>query len=159
MRFNKRIILSFALLLVVSTGVAGMLGIGKTCVFSSVKARLLVDGKPVANKKVIRKWNWNNPESDESMTDDNGYVSFPSVFESSVSRLLPIEISISQSLSVEVNGEVKDFWISSKREAEENSEYGGSNIDITCELTGEETLIKDYGISKILTVCQLNKES
>lgn len=135
-----------------------MLGIGKTCVFSAVKARLLLNGKPVANTKVRREWNWNKPRSDESMTDEQGYVTFPAVFESSVSRLLPIEIVISQLLSVEINGKKHDFWISSKRNPEENSEYGGNKIDLTCELTDEEKLIEDYGISKILTVCKHNKD-
>lgn len=134
-----------------------MLGLGKTCVFSSVKARLLLNGKPVAHAKVRREWNWNKPNSDESTTDEQGYVTFPAVFESSISRMLPVEIVISQQLSVQINGKDKDFWISSKREPEENAEYGGSSIDITCELTNDEQLIEEYGISKILTVCHLNK--
>lgn len=133
-----------------------MFGIGKTCVFSSVKARLLINGKPVANAKVRREWEWNKPGSDESMTDENGVVMFKAVYESSVTRLLPLETVISQILSVWINGEKKDFWISSKREPEENSEYGGKNIDITCELSNKEKLIEEYGISKILTLCTLN---
>lgn len=157
MKLRKQLTFGLLILVFFATGVPTMLGIGKTCVFSSVKAQLLMNGKPLSNVKVTRKWDWNSEKSDESTTDENGFVTFPAVFESSASRLLPVEIVIAQSLSVQVDGEQKDFWISSKREPEENSEYGGKNIDITCELTDDEQLIKDYGISKILTMCKLNK--
>jgi len=135
-----------------------LFGVGKTCVFSSVSVQLLQNGKPVTNAKVIRNWDWNQPESDESVTNDDGYVTFPAVFESSISRLLPIEIVITQRLSVEINGEEKIIWTNAKRKADENSEYGGAKFDVSCELTDEEVLIKDYG-SLMLTVCKLNKES
>jgi len=131
-----------------------MLGIGKTCVFSSVKARILLNGKPLTNYKVTLKWDWNKEKSDESTTDENGVVTFPAVFESSISRLLPIEVVIAQSLSVVVDGEQNDFWISSKRAPEENAEYSGKNIDITCELTDEKVLVRNFG-SKILTACKI----
>ena len=133
-----------------------MLGVGKTCVFSSVKARLLLDGKPVANAKVRREWDWNKPKSDESYTDKNGDVTFPAVFESSVSRLLPIELVIAQVLFVQIDGEEKRFWVNSKREPEENAEYGGANFDVICELNNEAILIEDYG-SLMLTVCKLRE--
>ena len=134
-----------------------MLGVGKACVFSCVKARLLLNGKPVAHAKVRREWNWNKPNSDESTTDEQGYVTFPAVFESSISRLLPIEIAISQRLLVEVNGAFKEFWLNDKREPGENEEYYGAAFDVVCELTDEEKLIKaPIGLGK-LTACKLNK--
>ena len=134
-----------------------MLGIGKTCVFSSVKAHLLLNGKPVAHAKVRREWNWNKPNSDESTTDAQGYVTFPAVFESSISRLLPIEIAISQRLLVKVNGAFKEFWLNDKREPGENEEYRGAPFDVVCELTDAEKLINaPIGLGK-LTACKLNK--
>lgn len=134
-----------------------MLGICKTCVFSSVKARLLLNRKPVSNAKVRREWNWNKPSFDESTTDAQGYVTFPAVFESSVSRLLPVEIAISQRLLVELDGEFKEFWLNDKREPGENEEYNGVPFDVVCELTDEEKLIKaPVGLGK-LTACKLNK--
>ncbi len=131
-------------------------GVGKTCVFSPVEARLLLNGKPLANAKVTRQWEWNKRQSDTAMTDAQGHVSFPAVFESSVSRLLPVELVIGQQLSVTVDGEEKVFWSNSKREPEENAEYGGSPFRVSCELTGEDVLIEDYG-SLMVTMCQLEK--
>lgn len=128
----------------------------KTCVFSEVKARLVLDGKPVANAKVIRQWEWNKRKSDEAMTDASGYVSFPAVYESSAARLLPTELVVGQQLSVLIAGEEKIFWSNSKRKPEENSEYGGNQFRISCELSEEEVVIKDYG-SLMLTMCKLEE--
>jgi len=128
----------------------------KTCVFSEVKARLMLNGKPVAVAKVVRQWNWNKKKTDESVTDKNGFVHFPAVFESSVVRLLPAELVIGQQLSVNIDGEEKVFWTNGKREPEENSEYGGSEFSVVCELNNEEVLIEDYG-SLMVTMCKLEK--
>ncbi len=155
MRFA--IIITLALIFLPEVKSMSLFGVGKTCVFSSVKVRLLQDGKPVANAKVTREWNWNSAKRDESTTDADGYVTFPAVFESSVSRLLPIEIVITQHLSVNVNGEELIFWTNAKRKPEENSEYGGAKFDAVCELNDEEILVEEYG-SLMLTKCKLNKE-
>ena len=125
------------------------------CVFSAVKARLLLNGKPVSNAKVKRRWSWNKRKFDESVTNDDGYVFFPAVFESSVSRLLPIELVIGQGLLVEIEGEERVFWSNTKREPEENAEYGGTEFDVICELNNEDILIEDYG-TLMATMCKLN---
>ena len=130
--------------------------VGKTCVFSSVSVQLLQNGKPVSNAKVLRHWDWNKPKADESVANDDGYVTFPAVFEYSVARLLPIEIVITQRLSVEINGVEKIIWTNSKRKPEENSEYGGAQFDVSCELDDEEVLVEEYG-SLMLTICALQK--
>ena len=130
--------------------------LGKICVFSEVKLHLQNDGKSVANAKVVRQWQWNKLNSDEGMTDENGDVSFPSVYESSISRLLPVELVIGQQLSVFVKGKEIIFWTNSKREPEENAEYGGAVFDANCELSSEEVLIEEYG-SLMVTMCRLNK--
>src|SRR5690606_21292952 len=126
----------------------------KTCVFSEVKARLTLSGEPLKGVKVTRQWEWHKRQSDEAITDAEGYVTFPVVYESSVTRLLPAEIVIGQQLSVILNGEEKIFWSNAKREPEQNSEYGGSSFNVMCELTEEEVVIRDFG-SLMLTMCKL----
>ncbi len=148
------IILTLALIFFIEAEAMSILGIGKTCVFSAVKVHLLHNGEPVSNTKVQRRWDWNTPSSDESVTDDDGYVLFPAVFESSVSRLLPIELVITQRLSVKIDGEEKILWTNAKREPKENVEYAGAKFDVVCELNNEEILIEDYG-SLMLTICKL----
>lgn len=129
---------------------------GKTCVFSEVNARLMLEGKPVANTKVVRQWEWHKRHSDEAVTDENGYVHFPAVYERSVTRLLPAELVVGQQLSVLIDGKENIFWSNAKRRPEENSEYGGNNFNVTCELTDEEVVIKEYG-ALMLTMCKLEK--
>jgi len=130
------------------------LGMGKVCVFSELTVHLTLDGLPLANKKVTRQWEWDNLNSDEMMTNNDGLVSFPAVFESSVSRLLPMELVVGQQLSVELDGNDKVFWTNSKREPKENAEYGGVVFLADCELNDEEVLIEDYG-SLMVTQCKL----
>ncbi len=131
-----------------------LFNIGKTCVFSEVRLQVLSNGEPVANALVTRQWDWNDRKKDENKTDENGIVTFPAIYESSVSRLLPTELVIGQQLSVSVNTEEKVIWTNSKREPEENSEFGGKTFDVVCELTDEEVLIEDYG-SLMVTMCKL----
>lgn len=147
------------IILIISLGLVTVYWLGRTCVFSNVKARLLMNGKPVSYAKVRREWDWNKEKSDVSITDENGVVTFPAVYESSVARLLPLEVVISQRLLVEIDGEYKEFWLNSKREPGKNREYGGAAFDVVCELTNEEKLIKSaVGVGK-LTVCALNTTS
>mgnify|MGYP006983099957 CR=1 FL=1 len=128
----------------------------KTCVFSEVRARLVLNGEPLKGVKVTRQWNWNKKKTDESVSDEHGYVHFPAIFESSVARLLPTELVIGQQLSVEIDGQSKVFWANGKREPEENAEYGGARFNVVCELSDEEILIEDYG-SLMVTMCKLER--
>jgi hypothetical protein len=153
---HRLVIFIFVLFIFQEASAMSFFNPGKTCVFSAVKARLMLNGKPVANAKVVREWNWNKPKSDASTTDENGYVSFPAIFENSVARLLPTELVVGQQLSVEISGQEKVFWTNGKREPAENSEYGGAPFSIVCELTDEEILIEDYG-SLMVTMCKLEK--
>lgn len=145
-------------LFISSQGVMAMsiLSPTKTCVFSEVRAQLMMNGEPVANARVIRQWHWSKRKSDKSMTDSNGVVTFPAVYESSISTLLPTELVIGQQLSVEVVGEEKVFWTNSKRKPKENAEYGERPFDVVCELSDEEVLIEDYG-TLMVTMCNLEQ--
>lgn len=150
--------LVFLTILMLHQGTLGMPIINhlRTCVFSEVTARLVLNGEPLKNIKVTRQWEWHKRRSDEAVTDAEGYVTFPAVYESSITRLLPAEIVIGQRLSVEVNNEVIVFWQSSKRKAAEKSEYGGLPFNMICELSDETILIENYG-SLIATMCKLEK--
>ena len=151
------IVLVFTMIFFQKVEAMSFFSVGKTCVFSEVKVRLLLNGKPVSNVEVTRQWEWNKLNSDNKTTDAQGYVSFPAVFESSVSRLLPVELVVGQQLSIQLEGKEKVFWTNSKREPEENAEYGGKKFNAVCELASEEILIEDYG-SLMVTMCQLENE-
>lgn len=129
---------------------------GKTCVFSNVKATLTMNGEPLRNAKVIRRWEWTDEKEDSTTTDENGHFEFPAVFERSVTRLLPIELVIAQGLYVVVDGKEQHFWSNSKTEPEENAEFDGKPISMACELTHEMKIYRDFG-SLMRTLCTWDK--
>jgi hypothetical protein len=126
----------------------------KTCVFSAVKAKLTRNGVPLKGVTVIRRWKWHEPREDAAKTDDKGQFTFPAVFESSVTRLLPMEVVIGQSMYVKVNGEEEMFWVNSKRDGKENGEYGGRVMSLVCEMTNEMKIYNDGGVM-MSTLCSL----
>lgn len=128
----------------------------KTCVFSAVRARLVVAGEPVKGATVIRRWNWQKPREDKVITDEEGYFRFPAVFEYSILRLLPAEIVIGQGLYVVLEEGETMFWSNARRDSEENTEYQGHPIDMLCDLVEEEVLIEESG-AKMVTLCKLNQ--
>jgi len=125
----------------------------KTCVFSAIKARITFNGEPVKQAKVIRKWEWKELREENTQTDDHGYFEFPAAFESSITRLLPVELVIAQGLYVVVDGEEKKFWSNSKREPDENAEFNGKPIALICDLTDEMQIYRDFG-SRMNTLCR-----
>lgn len=128
----------------------------RTCVFSPVKAQLLLNGEPVVGATIIRRWDWQKLREESTVTDDNGYFHFPIVYEYSILRLLPAEIVIGQGLYAVVDGEEVSFWTNARRNPEENAEYQGHAIDIICDLKDEEILIKEFG-ARMVTLCKLNQ--
>jgi len=126
----------------------------KTCVFSSVKARLTLNGQPLKRATVIRRWEWQQAREDRTTTDDEGWFSFAPVFESSATRLLPIEFVVGQSLDVVVDGHEKSIWSFAKRKPEENAELKGKPIVMRCELTQEAKARRENG-AILSTMCVL----
>jgi hypothetical protein len=151
-----RFIPPFCLILGVAATALGCSNPLKTCVFSSVKAQLTIEGEPVKGATVIRRWDWQKQREDRTVTDESGYFEFPARFEYSVLRLLPAEIVIGQGLYVLLEGEEKAFWTNARRDPEENAEYQGHPIDIVCDLRDEEVLIKEFG-ARMVTLCILNQ--
>lgn len=145
-------ILIFLIIITQGALAMGIFDAGKTCVFSEVKARLTLNGEPISNVKVIRRWEWNKLQEETTTTDESGYFELPPVFESSMSRMLPIELVIAQGLYVVIDGEEKKFWSNSKREPEENAEFQGSPINLSCELSSEMKIYRDFG-SRMRTLC------
>lgn len=127
----------------------------KTCVFSAVKARLTNNGQPLKGATVIRRWEWHELKEERTTTNAQGEFEFPAVYESSVTRLLPMEIVIGQSLRVVVDGEERKFWTNSKRNADLNGEYRGRLMRLTCELTNESKIYNSAGVM-MSTLCTLD---
>lgn len=124
----------------------------KTCVFSAVQARLTRNGEPLKGVKVIRRWKWHTLREESTQTDAQGRFAFAAVFESSVTRLLPMELVVAQGMFVVIDGAERQFWANAKREPEENAELGGRPLVLACEMTKEMKLTESFG-TLLSTVC------
>lgn len=123
---------------------------GKTCVFSEVKAQVTLNGEPVKNATVIRRWEWKELREERTKTDDQGYFEFPAAYESSIMRMLPIEIVIGQELFVKVEGEEKRIWVHAKRSPDPNSELKGRSLNLSCELSNPMKTHGNFGLLQTL---------
>lgn len=121
-----------------------MLG-SKSCVFSEVQGVLLVNGKPAAGAIVKRQVEYQDKESDQTVTDAAGRFSLPALYQGSATRLLPAEFVAAQSLIVEYQGQEYKIWSNTKRKPEENAELGGQPLNLRCELTAELQLHREFG--------------
>lgn len=152
-----RLLIRFiSLLIAIEVSAMSFFNPPKTCVFSEVKAWLTMNGEPLKNVTVIRRWEWRELKEERTRTDEKGFFQLPAVFESSIARVLPIELVIAQGLYVIVDGEEKKFWSNSKRTPEENAEFGGRSISLLCELTDEMRINREFG-SRMNTLCTWGK--
>ncbi|WP_439135837.1 DUF6795 domain-containing protein, partial [Pseudomaricurvus sp.] len=67
---------------------------GKVCTFSKVSGVILRGGEPVSGARVIRETDFQSKRRDEAVTDDQGYFEMPSLFERSITSLLPQEFVV-----------------------------------------------------------------
>ena len=150
----KKFIALMGLLLISQLGSAmSIFDAGKVYTFSEVNLKLTKDGEPIPNAKVSRKVEWKKEKIEEAVTNGDGEVHFPAVFERSAAKFLPMEIVIAQVITVEVDGEVVKIWGNTKRDELENSELGGRSLNLTCEITDKKQLYRDFG-SMLGTICK-----
>lgn len=116
----------------------GFFDAGRVCLFSGISGTITLEGKPVANARVIRTADKDGPKTDETVTDENGYFSLPPMYERTVTKFLPMEFVVSQKIIVSFEGKNYEIWSSVKRSPEENSESKGKLLAVTCELDSEE---------------------
>lgn len=126
--------------------------IGKVCLFSAISGKITLDGKPVANAKLVRTGDRDGPRVDGAVTDVNGYFEFAAMHERTITKLLPQEFVASQKIIVHYEGNEYEMWSAVKRKQEENSESRGNPLVVTCELNSAQNLIMIDG-SPIHSLC------
>jgi hypothetical protein len=128
----------------------------RTYVFSAVKMQLTQNGEPLSNVAVIRRYDWNSLKEDRTVTDEQGFFSFPAIVEYSITRLMPIELVISQALYAVIDGEEVEFWVNAKRDSEEGSEFFNRTLNrqvtLTCDLAAEDKLSREFGAVTSVTM-------
>lgn len=138
-----KLTVAFCSLFFVAIGVFAMsLGdVGKVCLFSAMSGTITLDGKPVANARLVRTGDRDGPIVDETVTDENGRFEFPAMFERTVTKFLPQEFVASQKIMVSYHNANYRIWTSVKRNPEENAESRGKPLVVDCELNSEEKSI------------------
>lgn len=131
--------------------------LGKVCLFSKMTGVIKIDGKPVAKARLVRTVDLSGPETDETLTDENGHFEFPAVFTRTITKYLPQEFASNQEIMVHYNGKQYRMWSSVKRQPDENSESRGKPLVVECELSSEEKMIK-VNNSPIFSLCTWDVE-
>ncbi len=110
----------------------------KTCLFSAISGTITLNGKPVSNARIKRV---SDEHIDESKTDENGYFSMPSVFDTSISnairKFVPSQFVSPQALFVYVDGMEYQLLEGIKRKESEFSESRGRPWVVSCELSDD----------------------
>jgi len=131
--------------------------VGKVCLFSKMTGVIKLDGKPVANAKLIRSVNKSGKKVDETITNEKGEFEFPAIFERTITKFLPQEFVVKQEIFVQYNHKEYKIWAGVKRGPEENTEARGKDLVVDCELNSEKKFIEVDG-SPIISLCTWNVE-
>lgn len=131
--------------------------LGKVCLFSGISGVITLNGKPVANAKLVRTADRDGVMTDETTTDVNGYFSMPAVFERTITKYLPQEFVAAQKIFVYVDGMKYKMWSGVKRKPFENAESRGEPLVVKCELSSDEKF-KQVDNSPIFSLCEWEAE-
>lgn len=127
----------------------------KMVIWSAMKGRVLLDGKPASGAVLKRSyfWHWKSENgADETTANAAGEFSFPAIERSSLlGGLLPHEPVIEQAIVIEYQGKSYKAWNYAKRDYNANDENNGRPIDVTCRLEGERA--KHGGV---MGLCEFN---
>jgi hypothetical protein len=146
---NKRYT-SLLVFLTLSLSASGALSMSlfepkKVCLFSAISGVITLNGEPAKGahvKRIVEKFYSSGHNTDETMTDDNGYFELPAVFDQSfLGKFLPGEFAIPQQVFVTYGGEEYKVWAGVKRTKDENSEARGNELVVQCKLDSEPQAI------------------
>ena len=111
--------------------------VGKVCLFSEISGVLTLNGQPVANEKLVRTVNHSRDIRDETTTDEHGHFRMPAVFERTITKILPMEFVVKQSIVAHYRGKEYKIWDGVKRSAEKDAEARGKPLSVRCDLNKE----------------------
>ncbi len=131
----------------------------KQCLFSKMTGVVNMQGKPVANVRLVRTINYNKDIVDETVTDENGYFEFTAVHRNNYAgKILPMEFVVSQLIIAHHDGEEYEMWAGVKRKPEENAESRGKSLVVSCELGLEDDNFLSVEGSPITSLCTWDVE-
>jgi hypothetical protein len=155
---KKRIFYAISVLaLLLGVSIMGISDVGKVCLFSAMSGVITLDGKPVANARLVRKAE-HGAKSDEATTDKEGNFKFPAMYKRTVAKYLPQEFVVHQEIVVSYNNKEYQLWEGVKGAPEENVESKGKPLVVKCELNREVNHLS-FGGSVFFTLCTWDVES
>ncbi|MFC1750926.1 DUF6795 domain-containing protein [Pseudomonadota bacterium] len=136
----------------------------KINLFSDMKGIVTLNGEPVDGAVIKRLAKPSNKKEfrDQTVTDAEGRFELPVMETSSFLKLLPMDSSVYQMVTIEYLGNIYEAWklsaASDKYKGELNSDemIGTSDeidIDLVCELTSEVTAKKARGLRAVGGIC------
>jgi len=148
----------FGLIVLLATSTQGfamsLFDFAKVCLFSEVNGQVLLKGKPITDATIKQTYYWGHkPISRTTQVDQFGKFHFNPVYKYYLGQFFPIEAVVSQEISIIHDGKEFEGWISTKRSFDENSELNGKSIDLTCDLTDENSS-KEVGYEIVLGICR-----
>lgn len=116
---------------------------GKLVIFSEVRGRVLLDGKPVPGATVERTFDWvakDERGKDSTTTGPTGEFTLPAIERRSLlASLFPHETLIGQTLTVHHAGKSYLAWRFTKRDYQPNGELQGKPLRLVCRLEAAPT--------------------
>lgn len=104
--------------------------------FSGFEGKLTKDGKPLAGAKITRTYELYEKQEDSTLTDENGYFSFPTITGKYSNKFMQ-QFVVRQKIYVESNNETQKIWFCGKLGRNEFFEFNGKPSNLTCELTDD----------------------
>ena len=134
----------------------GPFGKKKTYVVSPpFEGRLLNDGKPLSNMKLIRRVQYYGVSDwieETYETDDLGYFKIP-IMEVKMRLSFLAQFEAATRLVVILNGQETQVWYSSARDEGTFTQFGGMKpLDFICDIQGEE-LVFQTALFTVVTQC------
>ncbi|MGN6525693.1 MAG: DUF6795 domain-containing protein [Burkholderiaceae bacterium] len=130
-------------------------GFGKVVIWSAMKGRVVMDGRPVAGAVLRRDFNWgwsDESGTDSTTTDAAGGFRFPSIERRMIlGSILPHEPVIRQVMTIDYQGKSYDAWAHFKRNYDVDDENDGRPIDVTCRLEAER-----HRHGQVMGLCEFN---
>lgn len=113
----------------------------KMVLWSAMKGRVVMNGKPAAGAVLVRNyfWHWANEKgTDRTVADATGAFTFPAIEgQSLLGGLLPHQPVIEQDMVIEYQGKSYDAWSFMKGSYKADMENNGHPISVTCRLDAE----------------------
>ena len=127
----------------------------KMVIWSPMKGRVLMNGKPAAGAVLRRDFNWGWKDengSDQATANAAGEFAFGAIERSSfLGSILPHEPVIRQVITVTYEGKSYNAWAYYKRDYKLDDENGGRPINVTCRLEAERA---EHG--DVMGLCEFN---